>query len=85
MTGDAKTPETTTVRPLRHKWQHHDDYNSTCTRCGTRAQKRPSPYERRWFTEWRLPDGTSVNNYGGGRTPPCQPAQGAESVAGGAR
>lgn len=60
-----------TPRTPRHKWHRHDAYNATCERCGTHAQKRPSPYGRRWFTEWRLPDGTYVNNYDGRRTPPC--------------
>lgn len=39
------------------------------------ALKRPHPYERRWFTEWRLPDGSYVNSYDGGRTPPCEPGE----------
>lgn len=60
----------------RHRWTHHDKYNSTCQRCQMRAQKRPSPYGRHWWTEWRLPDGTSCNNYNGEPTPPCRPATG---------
>ncbi|GII01742.1 hypothetical protein [Planobispora takensis] len=55
----------------RHRWTRRDAYNATCTECGTHAQKRPSPYGRRWFTEWRLPDGTYTDNYDGGKTPPC--------------
>ncbi|MBA9003469.1 hypothetical protein HNR21_002351 [Actinomadura cellulosilytica] len=69
------TLDSPTRRP-RHKWQRRDAYNATCERCGTHAQKRPSPYGRRWFTEWRLPDGTYVNNYDGRPAPPCQPAGG---------
>lgn len=45
---------------LRHRWNRKDDHNATCERCGTHAQKRPSPYGRRWWTEWRLPDGSYV-------------------------
>ncbi|TKK86452.1 hypothetical protein FDA94_21800 [Herbidospora galbida] len=61
--------------PGQHRWTHHDNYHATCRRCGTRAQKRPSPYGRRWWTEWRLPDGTTRDNYNGQPTPPCQPTE----------
>jgi hypothetical protein len=57
----------------RHSWNRSDDHNATCRRCGTHAQKRPHPYGRRWWTEWRLPDGSYVDNYNGEPTPPCQP------------
>ena len=63
---------------MRHRWNHKDAHNATCEHCGTHAQKRPSPYGRRWWTEWRLPDGTYVNNYNGERTPPCPPASAAD-------
>ena len=62
----------------RHRWNRKDAHNATCERCGTHAQKRPSPYGRRWWTEWRLPDGSYVDNYSGGGTPPCPPASAAE-------
>jgi len=62
-----------TTPALRHKWHHRDEHNKTCARCGTQAQQRPDPHSRRWFTEWRLPDGSYVNNYAGGKTPPCEP------------
>jgi hypothetical protein len=70
--SESTIPDTGTTG--RHSWNHRDKHNKTCTRCGTWAQKRPSPHGRRWFTEWRLPDGTYVNNYAGGKTPPCIPA-----------
>jgi hypothetical protein len=57
----------------RHQRKRRSASNATCTRCGTWAQKRPHPYARRWCTEWRLPDGTYVDNYDGQPTPPCQP------------
>lgn len=61
-----------TVAPSkRHKWNHENKETSVCAVCGTRAHRRPDPNSRRWFTEWRLPDGTFVNNYAGGKTPPC--------------
>lgn len=63
---------------LRHRWNRKDDHNATCERCGTHAQKRPSPYGRRWWTEWRLPDGSYVNNYNGEPTPPCTPVSAAD-------
>jgi hypothetical protein len=54
---------------------HHDDYNATCVKCGTKAQKRPHPYARYWFTEWHLPDGSYTTNYNGEPTPPCPPIE----------
>lgn len=57
----------------RQRWNHHDRYNATCLRYGTRAQKRPTPDQRRWFTEWHLPGGSYTNNYHGEPTPPCPP------------
>ncbi|ROP31443.1 hypothetical protein [Couchioplanes caeruleus] len=60
----------------RHRWEHRDAYNAHCVHCGTWAQKRPSPYGRHWFTEWRLPDGSYCDNYHGERTPPCEPTIG---------
>lgn len=59
------------AKPRRHSWEWHTKYRGTCKVCGTTAEKRPSPYERRWWTEWRLPDGSYVNNYDGSGTPPC--------------
>lgn len=64
------------VRTQRHRWQHHDGYNATCIRCGTKAQKRPHPYARYWFTEWQLPDGSYTTNFNGEPTPPCSPIGG---------
>jgi len=63
-----------TAPAARHQWDHRDKYNAVCLNCGTWAQKRPHPHGRRWFTEWRLPDGTYVGDYNDGKTPPCQPA-----------
>ncbi|MEV7229701.1 hypothetical protein AB0M79_22140 [Polymorphospora sp. NPDC051019] len=60
-----------TTKP-RHRWQRRDPHNAHCITCGIWAQKRPHPYSRRWWTEWRLPDGTYRDNYNGGPTPPCQ-------------
>jgi hypothetical protein len=65
---------------MRHHWEHRDRHNARCTKCGTTAQKRPHPYERHWFTEWHLPDGTYTNNYEGGPTPPCEPAESSEDT-----
>ena len=67
------------IRPTRHKWDRRDKHNKVCTVCGTWAQQRPHPYERRWFTEWRLPDGSYTDNLWGGKTPPCEPAANAGS------
>jgi hypothetical protein len=68
----------------RHRWMHHDSYNSTCVKCGTKALKRPHPYARYWFTEWHLPDGSYTNNYNGEPTPPCppMPATGEPAIGG---
>ncbi|WP_157641376.1 hypothetical protein [Longispora albida] len=54
-----------------HRWVWRGRYNAHCQMCGTWAQRRPSPYERRWFTEWRLPDGTWRDNYNGEPAPSC--------------
>jgi hypothetical protein len=65
---------------MRHSWNHTDRHNATCTKCGTTAQRRPHPYERRWFTEWHLPNGTYTNNYEGEPTPPCEIAAATEET-----
>lgn len=54
-----------------HRWEHRDRYNAHCLACGTWQQRRPDPHGARWFTEWRLPDGTYMDNYNGATTPPC--------------
>jgi hypothetical protein len=64
---------------VRHKWDHRDKHNASCLRCGTTAQKRPDPHGQHWFTEWHLPDGSYVNSYGGGKTPPCEPVMAGKS------
>ena len=71
---------------VRHRWHHTDRHNARCERCGISALKRPHPHERRWFTEWRLADGSYLDNYNGRATPPCTPvaaapAEGAMAAA----
>ena len=73
---------TGTARPPRHKWERRDSRSKECTRCGTLARQLPHPGERRWYTEWRLPDGSVVDNYWGGEVPPCKPAGETAGTAG---
>jgi len=71
------------VRPVRYKWERRDKNNKTCTVCGSGRCCVQVPHRARWFTEWRLPDGSYVDNYWGGSTPPCEPptVTAAEAVA----
>jgi hypothetical protein len=43
----------TETRVKRHSWRPITSHTKQCTDCELIQQKRPHPYERRWFTEYQ--------------------------------
>ena len=60
---------------MRHGWIKTTRHGGRCRRCGTHMQYRRIPWTRRWYREYRLPDGTRIELHSYSEPkPPCLPA-----------